>query len=305
MKKVLKKVKEKDIDLYLIIFVLIIMANSKNILAAGDQLWNFANIYKMSIGYQIYQDLNVIITPLFFWIGEVLFKILGANYQTFAIYNIIIFQTLLILINTILKQLEIGKTRRTTLILLIFILFRILMSGGANYNTIALIPILYSVLLLLKNNQNYYLQGILIMITFMFKQNMGIYHGIGIVIVIITNHDNVKEKVKNMLKMIMVNAILLAIFLAYLYAKGILYDFFNFAICGINEFGRNNRYFNYNSSLYFYLSIMITAFLILVLNCKKVNFQEKNSHIKNNLRILASIRNTIDSKWITNHQPLS
>ena len=35
--------------------------------SAEDELWNFQNIYKMVNGYTIYQDANVIITPIFFF----------------------------------------------------------------------------------------------------------------------------------------------------------------------------------------------------------------------------------------------
>ena len=71
---------------FLCIFGTILNARITN----EDELWNFQNIFKMYNGYKIYQDANVIVTPLFFEIGEKIFKILGANILSFRIYNIII-----------------------------------------------------------------------------------------------------------------------------------------------------------------------------------------------------------------------
>ena len=52
-----------------------------------DELWNFSNCYKMFEGYKIYRDLNVIITPLFFYTAQVFFKLFGATILSFKIYN--------------------------------------------------------------------------------------------------------------------------------------------------------------------------------------------------------------------------
>ena len=64
----------------LFVFILILLAvslvalNYNLELSANDELWNFSNILKMINGYTIYKDLNVIITPLFFY-GIILFNI--------------------------------------------------------------------------------------------------------------------------------------------------------------------------------------------------------------------------------------
>ena len=58
----------------LLVLVLIVLAVSAFCLNVefdiNDGLWNFSNVYKMSIGLEIYRDLNVIITPLFFYISK-------------------------------------------------------------------------------------------------------------------------------------------------------------------------------------------------------------------------------------------
>lgn len=59
-------------------------------IVSTDEIWNFQNLMKMVNGYQIYQDANVIVTPLFFFIGLFLFQLLGANLLIFRCYHILI-----------------------------------------------------------------------------------------------------------------------------------------------------------------------------------------------------------------------
>ncbi len=75
----------------------------------NDELWNFQNIYKMLNGYIIYQDANVIITPIFFWICKAILQILGENYFIFRIINMAIYSTMILIIYKIFKQLKMGK----------------------------------------------------------------------------------------------------------------------------------------------------------------------------------------------------
>ena len=62
-------------------------------------------------GYQIYTDANVIITPIFFWIGFVLFKGFGANIFIFRLFDVFVYTIVAFLVYKILKQLKIEKTK--------------------------------------------------------------------------------------------------------------------------------------------------------------------------------------------------
>ena len=66
--------KHNNIFVAMLIFVSIFGITLNVNLESSDELWNFQNIYKMYNGFQIYKDANVIITPLFFWIGEIILK---------------------------------------------------------------------------------------------------------------------------------------------------------------------------------------------------------------------------------------
>ena len=87
--------KEKDIDVILLITLIIAVPVFFLPLFVSDELWNFAFVYKMNLGYIAYNDFNIIITPLFHIIGVVFLKIFGANFLAFRIYNFVIILTLM------------------------------------------------------------------------------------------------------------------------------------------------------------------------------------------------------------------
>ena len=66
MKKIINNVKKHD-NIFMFLWIMIMATTiTYNIpIDANDELWNFSNIYKMHNGYVIYQDMNVIITPLY------------------------------------------------------------------------------------------------------------------------------------------------------------------------------------------------------------------------------------------------
>ena len=124
---------------FLCIFGTILNARITN----EDELWNFQNIFKMYNGYKIYQDANVIVTPLFFEIGEKIFKILGANILSFRIYNLIIFVNLYFLTYVILKK--IGIPKKISLIAVLAMILKEMVLIQANYNIMALEIYLFGV----------------------------------------------------------------------------------------------------------------------------------------------------------------
>ena len=75
MREGLKFLKKHD-DVFLAIYLFCIIAgNALNVLISNsDELWNFFNIFKISNGFLIYKDLNIIMTPLFFYLGKIFLR---------------------------------------------------------------------------------------------------------------------------------------------------------------------------------------------------------------------------------------
>lgn len=287
MKEMLKKIKEKDIDIFVFLLVTITVIAFERTLSAYDELWNFSNTYKMTIGFKIYTDLNVIITPLFFYVGYIFLKLFGANFLSYTIYNVVIELTVFTVIFKLFKLLKIKRRRCALYTICILWAFVGIINAGANYNRLVYIPILITIILLLKRKDNPYALGILTLITFLIKQNVGIYIGIGILAYILfVQKNNIKEKIKNIIKMGITFIMLLFVFLLGLYIDNNLYQFLNCTFLGISEFGANNFWINWIMITYLVLALFIVIVNIFAIKSSKI---ELNSDIKYNIKTILCI----------------
>ena len=294
MNNVLKILKKKE-SLFLIIYIfLAVVGNALNVLISnGDELWNFFNIYKMNNGFLIYNDLNVIITPLFFYLGKI-FLSFADNILAFRIYNCFLMTFFFLFIYKIMKK--IGFSRFFSFLIMSAILGFdgfILISGGANYNILALTISLIGIYYLLEEktrSSSYcaFLQGMIGAIIFLTKQNIGILYTIGFMIYTILQGkilENLKRKLSNIFKYLIIFIIILIVFLIALYFNGNLFGFIDFCFLGIFEFASNN--FLVNGT---YFSILISLFLLdmfLIFLASKLNKKIENNK-KNNIKILIS-----------------
>jgi len=331
MKKIFEKNFEKisnkiefdkeNIKVFLMLAITIFSLSISSSFGVNDELWNFSNIYKMNSGYEIYKDLNVIITPLFFYIGETLFKIMGANYFVFRIYNTIIYTLMYYLIYKLFLTLKVEKKIAKTFTLIILLPTVIMVFMGSNYNVLSFDFVLLGIIMYIKNyniniknhniniknqknniknqknnknnqnininNQNiniknFILQGIVLFLIFMTKQNIAVFYIISLIILSIINLNRIKFKQSILGLMIsgLVFIMLNSIFITYLMFTQNLYNAINFTILGIGEF-RNNIITESIINI-----IIVAIFDVLIIFClenKKINLDKS---IKNNLKIL-------------------
>lgn len=291
MKKVVIKtiefVKKHDNIFFIILIFLSILGIAMNVrLENSDELWNFQNVYKMYNGYQIYQDANVIITPLFFWIGEILFKILGANFFTFRTYSIIIFIAFYFIIYLLLKKLKVGKKISVILIIIMIAKTYGMIVAQANYNIMALmLSFLGAYLYLKKCKHNSIIQGIILFLVFMTKQNVGAFYAIGLLFCEIFAENSWKEKIKNLIIECFVFFIFLMVFFLYLYNDNNLYNFINYTILGIEEFANENITIDCFGAFCVFL-IVLTATVNIVLTLIFIKYNKITSMQKRQLIVL-------------------
>ncbi len=288
--------KNKKEDLIVLLFIIIAVTafafNYK--LTVGDEIWNFSNMYKMSQGYTIYKDLNVIITPFIFYIGEILFKIFGGNILVEKVLNVCICVYFFFLIYKIFEQLKLDKVNSIFYTIVIYWEIFYITIGGANYNILALVFCFIGILFILKHKP-YWIQGIIIFLIFMTKQNIGIYYLIGYVITKIieviqnakaVNKENIKQWIKELMIPIGIFIVLFAIYLLYLYTQNNLYNFINYTFLGISEFGRKNLAFDTGCLIYLLIiALMVYPMILFMLNFKKFNI---NKEIKQKAYVLMS-----------------
>lgn len=276
MKKIINKIKEKDIDIILMLIIIITPLIVLTPIEVGDEIWNFGFVYKMSNGLLPYKDLNIIVTPLFHIIGVAFLKIFGKSLLSFKIYNIFICITTYFTIFKIFKNLNIKKKNSIIYLLLILLLTSRIVNGGANYNLLAIEFVLITILLVVKNKQNYIVYGLLIFATALTKQNIGIYLAIGLTGYILVNRIDIIKKVFKMYITVCLSGI---IFLFVLNKIGILYDFYSYTFAGIMEFKNNNFALTIYTSI-FLLEILMGMFNVYVINNKKIKIDKS---IKNNV----------------------
>lgn len=300
--KISKKIEfdKENLKVFLMLAITIFSLSISSSFGVNDELWNFSNIYKMNSGYEIYKDLNVIITPLFFYIGETLFKIMGANYFVFRIYNTIIYTLMYYLIYKLFLTLKVEKKIAKTFTLIILLPTVIMVFMGSNYNVLSFDFVLLGIIMYIKNyniniknqkinikNQNiniknFILQGIILFLIFMTKQNIAVFYIVSLIILSIINLNRIKFKQSILGLMIsgLVFILLNSIFITYLMFTQNLYNAINFTILGIGEF-RNNIITESIISI-----IIVAIFDVLIIFCfenKKINLDKS---IKNNLKIL-------------------
>ena len=286
MKNIISKVKEKDNIAVFILFFLISLGISLNLyIEASDELWNFQNVYKMYNGFKIYEEINVIITPLFFWCTEILFSILGANLFVFRICHSFLMGILFLYTYKILKKLKIPKVLSILIILLMAAQeFFLIIRTSFNYNNMALLFFIMGVYYLLneKTRPKISIQAIITILIILTKQNMGIYYLIGNILYLSIQSKTIKEKIKDNIKYLAIVLLGMVFFLIYLILNHNLYNFINYALGGLGEFANENLNFDI-SSIIFLLGISITNTCVNIKLLQKNVFSTKQ---KENIKIL-------------------
>ena len=286
MKNIINQIKRKDNIVVFILFFLISLGIGLNIyLEASDEIWNFQNVYKMYNEFKIYEEINVIITPLFFWVSEAIFHMFGANLCVFRLSNCVMMAILFLYTYKILKKLNLPKS--VSLLAVIFIIiqqFFLLIRVCFNYNTMALLFFVIGVYYLIneKTKNNVFIQAIITILIILTKQNIGIYYLLGNIIYICALKNSVKEKVKEFLRYISIILVGVIAFIIYLILDNNLLNFFNYTFGGVLEFANENLNFD-TSGIIFMISITMINIILSIFFIKKKYASDKE---KENVKIL-------------------
>lgn len=287
MKEKLKKIVNIDF-LAICIFGILLLSNVfYHKFASGDELWNFSDIYKMYNGYMIYKDINIITTPLFWYIGKLIFDIFEPNYLFFRIYNFIIYLSLFYLIYKIFRNLKVEKISSIMYTLIIYMFVYITIGVGANYNCLAIIFYLLGILVMLKKDVNKwylpYIQGIINFLIFITKQNIGIFYLIAsfiMCIIMAFNNKSIKREIIFFVKQAITFFILCSIFLLVLIIQNNLDSFVNMCVLGINEFACNNVTVTISAITMLVITIISIITSISIIRLKDIDNKVKVNNIK-------------------------
>lgn len=279
-----KKFVEKHDEIFVTILIFIMSLGYSLYVktCVGDEVWNFQNIYKIYNGYKIYVDANVITTPIFHFIGDLVFKIFGANFFVFRMYSLVIYTIFFVGIYKLFKCLKIDKKNAFFLLIIFFALQYDLVISSANYNSFAIMLLVFAVLVVInrENIKHYVLiESILITLIFLTKQNIGVFYLIGLILYTILN----KKELKNIIKILGITGIFGILFVLILYFNNLLEGFISYAILGIKEFDKENK----SADLFMIFAIIVTTLNGLLLISINSNDKFKKKEEKKNINNIA------------------
>ena len=266
----IKRIYKHDNIILIIVLFIIFLGSFNMLLKNSDEAWTFSTIYQMYKGYTIYKELNVITTPLFYYIIKFVFEIFGVNFFVYRFCNIVINIIIYLTVYNILKRTIRNKTSSFLCTLLTYNICNSTLNAMSSYNTLAIMFYLIGILINLneKIEKNCFLQGIIVFLVFMTKQNIGIYYIIGLTLITFFNCKTKEGEIIKYLKIIITFIIMLLIYCIYLLYNNNLYNFIDYCFIGISEF-KNNIIFDFRIIFYalaICLSIFITFFLRKIIN---------------------------------------
>ena len=236
MLSIIKKNKYHILELILI-FIITLLYNLICSVFSGDEIWNYGFAYNISSGLIPYKDFNMVITPIYPMIGALFLKIFGKSLIIYHIFHAIICTILFYNIKkTIPKNYHIFY--------LIFLL-----NAYPSYNIFCML-LLYILMNQEEKNNNDYLIGFILGITFLTKQNIGILLCIPTIFI---------KDIKKIIKRIVGFILPVSILLVYLLINNTLYEFIDYTILGISSFAKENTSIN---KLYLSIIILNTIYLI-------------------------------------------
>ncbi len=280
----MKKIKSNlfIILFFIVLFLFLIVSINFTQFSCTDNIWNFQSIFKMYQGNLIYRDFNVIITPFFFFLGNLMFHVFGANLVTFNMYGVILYFLKFLLLFYLFRNLKAEKFMAMLYTSIWLIVECPCLLNSANYNQLALLFCLGGILWHITNNTSKYyhfVQGFFLFLIFITKQTTGIYYGLGLVLYESIQFRFHKAFFKNQFLKLsaFLPCILVTCFLFY--KENNLWNFINLCFGSILEFGSSNCIFMWYNLKYIFIIAIIILFSLFALSQKNTQNEIKHQII--------------------------
>lgn len=205
-----------------------------NHLVSTDEIWNYGFSYNIATGLIPYKDFNMVVTPFYPFLGSIFLTIFGKNLIVFHIFNSFICTIIFYFIK---KLVPYGYY-------LVYIL--LLSISLPNYSLFCLL-LLFIIINL--ENKNDYLIGFFLGITFLTKQNIGIF--LCIPSLFTKNFKKIYRKIIGFI-------IPILILLTYLIITDSLYYFIDYCFLGLFNFAKDNT----NIQIYIIITVISILYLI-------------------------------------------
>ena len=245
----MKKKYYKYILVFLFCFVITFLYNFFFLNINCDEIWNYGFSYNIIHGLVPYRDFNVVVTPLFFFIGSIFIKIFGYHIYSYDIYISVIVSVLILLCY--------KKWGKSSLLLLFFFVPHF----APSYN--AFCCFLMVIILFINDGNNKYKNfwiGLVIGLIFLSKQSIGI---VVFFVLLLLFSDKLRLFIGFIIPCLF--------FLIYLIINNCVYDFVNYCFLGLFEFGKSNLHFNPLYILFFLIFLTI-----IIYGCIKSKFKDSS-----------------------------
>lgn len=210
-----------------------------------DEVWNYGFSLNIANGMIPYKDFNIVITPLFPFLGAFFLILFGNSFLVYHIFNAFI----CVLIFLYMKKNNPKSYLISYGILLFFAL--------PNYSLFCIL-LLYILMDMEEQKYNNYYIGIVLGLVFLTKQNIGIYFWIPTLFL-----KSFKIFFKRFIGFI-IPCLLLLIYLIY---NDCLYEFVDYTFLGITDFASKN-------SVIYFSCLVFTIMIIVYLSYKYIKTRD-------------------------------
>ena len=235
----------REILIFLSLYVICFLYSFFISTVYNDEIWNYGFSYNIASGMIPYKDFGMLQTPLYFMLASVFIKIFGAYLYSFHLFNSLILASIIYILY--------KKLGEKSLIVIPFVF----LNCYPSYNILSLLLVLIIINLVDKDfRYKDKLIGLLVGIVFLTKQNIGIC----LVIPLIYYS---RSKIKSIIGMI-VPIVFLVIYLIF---NNALYEFFDYAILGMFDFGESN-------SIWLFFPVEVVICLVILYKLFKSGFKD-------------------------------
>ena len=266
--------KHDNLCAFLLFLIISIGFVFNNKIYGFDSLWVFGNLYKLSHGFKIYEEVNIITFPLFYEVFKTLLSLFN-NYLGFLLLNFLILTPLYYMVYQVFKACNVKKHISLLFTIFISIITTQVGNFGPSYNTLSLLLYVTGLFFYLKKKDSKYsfiIQGIFAFLVLICNQKFGAAYVGGLLLLHLFNIKSEKKSIIKLFKTYLVTLILCGIFVLVLFLTGKLDSFINLTLCGMNSFSHN---FNFDIiSVLYILGIIPFSIFAFVCVKKKYNAYE-------------------------------
>ena len=246
----------------------------RNVILGFDSLWVFGNLYKLSNGLQIYEEVNILTFPLFYELFRMLLTLFN-NYLGFLLLNFLIITPLYFMIYQVFKVCNVKKSFALLFTMVIWIITNQMTAFGPSYSTFSLLLYIAGLFFYFKKKDSkfsFVIQGILAFLILLSHQKFGAAYIGALLLLHLFNIKSEKKSIVTLLKTYSVTFVLCLLFVLILFLTNRLNSFLDLTILNMGSFTQNVS-FAISTVLYLLGTLAFLVFGFILIKKKYNNYK--------------------------------